>query len=60
MSAMSVSALKLHHEKSAHQIENKIKYTPEEPAKRSLARFPSVDSVIRDIDAKWEQVGLVA
>lgn len=60
MSTMSVSALKQHHEKSAHQVENKTQSVQEGPAKRSPARFPSVDSVIRDIDAKWERLGMVA
>lgn len=60
MSAMYVSQLKEHDDSTKQQNEPMVLTTSDNASKRPQHRFPSVDSVICDIDAKWETRGLVA
>ncbi len=60
MSGQNVSTLKEHMSVEAHQDERNTRRETMKYDDRSVSRFPSVESVLREIDASYEMRGYVA
>ena len=60
MSVTYVSFVKANMENTKQQKKTKIRIGSDEPSKGIERRFPSVDSVLCDIDAKWEKLTLAS
>ena len=60
MSVAYVSFVKANNENTKQQKKTKVCIGSDEPSKGIERRFPSVDSVVCDIDAKWEKLTLAS
>lgn len=60
MSVAYVSFVKDNNENTKQQLKTQIRMGTDEPSVRTERRFPSVDSVVCDIDAKWEILTLAS